>query len=360
LKSGEGIKPIEDDEKRRKLILSKLMQEVKGLGDGSDKEVEGFFNLLFAHIFSLHPPSSSEANDYVNTLLKAVCAPGDRLTSKYRILSNLFNTLPRTSALRLSVYQSLLALADSNDNLNALELRISDVEKWLSEWEISEAAKASFLKSITDAYTKAGQPLIAHQCLLLYVKSLPSSSQEVQAAALILIASALRLPTIFDFDPLLKLKAVLAVKDHELFGLLQIFLNNGLSEFKSWVSGHPETLELYKIPAFELEHKIRLLTLASLAFQHVGQSLPYAKIVQCLQVDANEVEKWAIDVIRAGLVSGKLSQTTQSLYIIRATSRNFEQEQWRAVEQRLMAWRTGLASILDVVTKKMHQTAAQA
>jgi len=37
LKSGEGKKPIEEDEQRRKLILSKLMQEVKGLGDGSDK-----------------------------------------------------------------------------------------------------------------------------------------------------------------------------------------------------------------------------------------------------------------------------------------------------------------------------------
>jgi translation initiation factor 3 subunit M len=82
-------------------------------------------------------------------------------------LLNLFNTLPRTSALRLSVYQSLLALADSNESLDALELRISDVEKWLSEWEISETAKASFLKSITDAYTKAEQP---------YVLKLPRSS----------------------------------------------------------------------------------------------------------------------------------------------------------------------------------------
>ena len=133
-----------------------------------------------------------------------------------------------------------------------------------------------------------------------------------------------------------------------------------------------------EIPASELEHKIRLLTLASLAFQYVGQCLPYAKIAEALQVDVNEVEKWAIDgtflvgnrsfinsfvVIRAGLVSGKLSQTTQSLYIIRATSQNFEQEQWRALEQRLVAWKTGLSSILDVVTtakKTGIQVTAQA
>lgn len=75
-------------------------------------------------------------------------------------LSNLFNTFPRTSSLRLSVYQRILALADSNENLDVLDLPASDVEKWLSEWEVSEAVKASFLKSITDAYTKAAQPYV--------------------------------------------------------------------------------------------------------------------------------------------------------------------------------------------------------
>lgn len=39
LKSGDGKKPIEEDETRRKLILSKLLQEVRGLGDGTDKGV---------------------------------------------------------------------------------------------------------------------------------------------------------------------------------------------------------------------------------------------------------------------------------------------------------------------------------
>lgn len=75
-------------------------------------------------------------------------------------LSNLFNTFPRTSSLRLSVYERILALADSNEHLDVLELPASDVEKWLSEWEVSEAAKASLLKSITDMYTKAGQPYV--------------------------------------------------------------------------------------------------------------------------------------------------------------------------------------------------------
>jgi len=50
-----------------------------------------------------------------------------------------------------------------------------------------------------------------------------------------------------------------------------------------------------EIPLSELEYKIRLLTLASLAFHYVGQNLPYSEIAEALQVDPSDVEKWAID-----------------------------------------------------------------
>jgi len=60
-------------------------------------------------------------------------------------------------------------------------------------------------------------------------------------------------------------------------------------------------------------------------------------------------------VIRAGLVWGKLSQTTQSLHISRSTSRSFEHEQWLVLEKRLVAWKSGLAGILDVVASAKRQ-----
>ncbi|CAA7260135.1 unnamed protein product [Cyclocybe aegerita] len=355
LRSGEGKKPIEEDELRRKLILSKLLPEVKGLGDGSDKETEGFFNLVFAHIFSLHPHDSSEAKRYISAVLHIISSSTDRVAARYRILSNLFNTIPRSSPLRLSVYQAILQLATTTSDVEVLELKKIDVERWLSEWDIPAEEKSAFLKSIVDAYAQADQPTTSYDYSLSYVQSLPASSAAREPATLELIATALRLPTVFNFDPLFKLEAVLAVKDHELFSLLHIFLNSGLPEFKAWESSHPGALEKYQITPSELERKIRLLTLASLAFRHVGQSLPYSRIAEALQVDSSEVEKWVIDVIRAGLVWGKLSQTTQSLHITRATSRTFEREQWQVLEKRLLAWKTGLANILDVVANAKRQ-----
>ena len=72
-------------------------------------------------------------------------------------LSNLFNALPRQSGLRLPVYKTLLELASANDELDTLGLSQSDVEKWLSEWDVSPEEKSAFLKLLVDVFQKAGQ-----------------------------------------------------------------------------------------------------------------------------------------------------------------------------------------------------------
>lgn len=78
------------------------------------------------------------------------------------------------------------------------------------------------------------------------MRSLDATSEAGKAAAVDAIATALRLPTIFDFDPLLKLDAVVAAKDSELFSLLQIFLNEGLAEFNAWEGSHSGVLEQHR------------------------------------------------------------------------------------------------------------------
>ncbi|KAG1801211.1 hypothetical protein EV424DRAFT_1264935, partial [Suillus variegatus] len=84
---------------------------------------------------------------------------------------------------------------------------------------------------------------------------------------------------------------------------------------------------------------------ASLDFARVGHDLPFSKVASILQIEFSEVEKWAFDV-STGLLSGKLSQTTQSLHLYRSSVCTFEREQWEALEKRLIAWKAGLASVL--------------
>ncbi|KAF5363986.1 hypothetical protein D9756_000250 [Leucocoprinus leucothites] len=350
LKTAEGQTPFEEDEARRRTVFLKLLGEIKQLGEGGDKEIEGFFNLVFSHLFTLWPTGSPEIKDFLTSLLQTISSgPSERTSIKFRILSNLFNAIPQISPLRLTVYGVILNLASSNDQLDTLQLQRPTVEKWLTEWQISPEEKSSFLKSIVDAFASADQATTAYEYSLSYVRSLPSNSPTAQTAAVDLITAALRLPDLFDFDPLFKLDVVIAIKDHELFALLQAFLNGGVPELKHWQASHPGAAEKYNLSNIELERKMRLLTLAALGFKNIGQNLPYTKIAEALQVDVSEVEKWVIDIIRAGLLWGKLSQTTQSLYVVRSSVRTFEKEQWEILEKRVLAWKSGLQGITELI-----------
>lgn len=44
-----------------------------------------------------------------------------------------------------------------------------------------------------------------------------------------------------------------------------------------------------------------------------------------------------------------MSQNTQTLHVIRSAARTFEHDQWQALEKRLVAWKAGLAAVLEVV-----------
>ena len=52
---------------------------------------------------------------------------------------------------------------------------------------------------------------------------------------------------------------------------------------------------MIEITPDQLERKIKLLTLSSLAFKYIGQNLPYSEIAEALKIDTSEVEKWVID-----------------------------------------------------------------
>ncbi|KAL1940032.1 hypothetical protein VTO73DRAFT_9367 [Trametes versicolor] len=356
----EGQKPIDEDEERRRNVLGSVIEQVKGLGEGTEKEIEGFFNLLFSHFLTLYPLDAPETRARLDTLLKAIVSAPDHTSTKFRILSNLFNSISRRSPLRLTVYQTLLDYASANDELELLGISQIEVDKWLSEWEISSEEKSGFLKLIVHAFTKAGNPTSSYQYQLSYVRSLPPSSPVAQAAAIDAVAAALRLPSYFDFDTLFRLDAVVAAKGHELFALLQIFLNEGLPQYKAWADSHADAIAKYELDSAQLERKIRLLTLATLGFQNMGRDVPYSVIASVLQVEPSQVESWVIDVIRAGLLSGKLSQTAQTLHVTRATARAFERQQWEVLEKRLQAWKAGLASVLEVVSASRKKAGGDA
>lgn len=151
--------------------------------------------------------------------------------------------------------------------------------------------------------------------------------------------------------------AIQALRKSEptFFELLEIFSAELLDDFNDFKDEHDTWIEEQGLGDPILYRKMRLLTLASLAASTQSRSLPYQQIARALQIPSEDVEMWVIDVIRAGLVEGKLSQLNQTFLIHRSTYRVFGEKQWTEVQGRLDTWRSSLEGVLSVVKQEREK-----
>ena len=84
-----------------------------------------------------------------------------------------------------------------------------------------------------------------------------------------------------------------------------------------------------------------------------------------MDISKDDVELWLIDVIRAGLVEGKLSQARQELLVHRSTYRTLRKEEWEELDSRLEDWKVALETVLasdqmSALREQEQQTTAAA
>ena len=185
-----------------------------------------------------------------------------------------------------------------------------------------------------------------------------ASSPEARELSLRALKAALIHPTHFDFQDLTNLDSIQALRNSDavFFQLLEIFNSDLLDDFNDFKDEHDGWVEESGLDNDALNRKMRLLTLASMAASSgQARSLSYEKIAKALQVPSEDVEMWVIDVIRAGLVEGKLSQLNQTFLIHRSTYRVFGDNQWREVASRLDLWRNSLQSVLQIVQQEKQR-----
>lgn len=287
-------------------------------------------------------------------------------------LSNIFNSLPPTSPTRSTVFSALLNLASHADDLDLLSPALASLPHWLAQWSIPEAQKAQLLETVatkleqssngSDA-EKAYEFRLAHLQYLSSTREAAGASTTATASAEKAIASALRLPRVFAFDSLLKLSVVesLSSSSSALFSLLKILVSGSLRDYQSWATSNSAELQRLSIPAALVERKVRLLEVTALCSRALessrsqpddasgssgGAEVPYSLISSSLSIPSSDVEATIIDVIRAGLVSGKLSQTRETFRVYRSTYRSFGAEQWGVLEERLAEWERTISGIL--------------
>ena len=267
--------------------------------------------------------------------------------------------------MRYHILLTIVRVIRQTSNFETLRPQLKQLDQWLDEWEIDEDDSRKLYLAISDTATDVGEDEHAYNYLLRALRTFPSeetSSPEARDLSLRALKSALTHPNHYDFQDLTDLDSIQALRtsDPIYFQLLEIFNSDILEDFNDFKDEHDGWIDESGLDADALNRKMRLLTLASIAAS-TGQtrSLPYAQISHALQIPASDVEMWVIDVIRAGLVEGKLSQLNQTFLIHRSTYRVFGENQWREVASRLALWRNSLVNVLSVIqqekVKFIHQ-----
>jgi translation initiation factor 3 subunit M len=277
------------------------------------------------------------------------------------ILSTIFNTTQAGSEVRYHVLLAILRVIRATANFETLRPQLKQLDKWLEAWETDEDDARKLYLAVSDVATDAGESEQAYTYLLRALRTFPSedaSSPEARDLSLRALKAALTHPTHFDFQDLTDLDSIQALRNSDpiYFQLLEIFNADSLDDYNDFKDEHDGWVEESGLDGAALNRKMRLLTLASMAAS-AGQarSLPYDKIAKGLQIPSEEVEMWVIDVIRAGLVEGKLSQQTQTFLIHRSTYRVFGDNQWREVASRLDMWRNSLTGVLQVIQQEKQR-----
>ncbi|WFD32990.1 hypothetical protein MSPP1_004047 [Malassezia sp. CBS 17886] len=347
---------------RARALVSKLVHATPGIVEGTDREVEGLFNLLLALVFQHFADDEAARAGLLEHMAVSVgdiesATAAERSVVRYRILANIFNMLPASAALRLRVFRVLLALAAANGDMDFLQAALASLPTWLAQWDVSAEEKNACLSNVVAALhsPECGPEYVsqAYQYNLLYLRyisgetALPTATRH--AAAERAIADVLRLPKLFELEDMIHVQVVRDLDGTPIHRLLHIFVQGTRRDLEVWLVSEQSTCERLALQRDELIRKMRLLDLASLCARSVSAEVSYASIADTLGVPLDDVESWVIDVIRAGLVSGRLSQVKQSFRVYRSTHRAFEKEQWAALEKRLTEWQSSIQSLVKTM-----------
>ncbi|KAF3315550.1 hypothetical protein TWF173_003464 [Orbilia oligospora] len=343
-------------------VMEKLVEASSVLSQAPEKEYIPAYNLL-VHLIRTSPLLPSLLDTVTANLAIPLKNSQNGATLSLTILTTIFNILSPESSLRSEVFRSIVDIVDKNGLYDALKPQLKSLDRWLQEWDAGVEDTREILVNIANVAERAGDNQF-FEFLLQALQRFPADEadeDEAREIAIRAIKAAITLPHHMEFSDLAVLEPVkaLSATDPDLYAFFEIFAAGEFQDLEEFKEEREGWLEENGIDDAVATRKMRLLTLTALAASAQDRSLPYSRIVAGLHIPAEDVELWVIDVIRAGLVEGKLSQLTQNFLIHRVSYRTFNKEQWEEVQQRLETWKDSLRSILEVVGQARRQVENQ-
>jgi translation initiation factor 3 subunit M len=282
-------------------------------------------------------------------------------------LTTIFNLLDAEDPVRARVFMEILKFLRAHSTFESLKPYLDKMPEWMEAWGTGEEYQRKLYEEVAEVALEAGEEEQGYEFILKALRTFDAddkeeiTSEDAQRLSLRAVKMALLSNTTFLFQDLKAIPSVQSLSDsHPVYSqLLDIFDQQDLEDYNDFNDEHEGWVEQQKLDHEKLHRKMRLLTFASLAAATPSREIEYAKIVRALQVPEEDVEMWAIDVIRAGLVEGKLSQKRNVFLVHKVTYRVFGQKQYQELATRVDHWRSTLQNVLGVLRQEQVNAKAQ-
>ncbi|KAK8056333.1 PCI-domain-containing protein [Apiospora rasikravindrae] len=359
---GDEVKPLIEKDQQDE-ILKKIIVASSALNQVPEKEFTAAYNLLVYLVMQSKNADKLLPRVCDNLLKPVTSSPQNGPALALGALTNIFNMVKPDNEIRFHIFSSIVRFVKQYSMFDNLKKHLRTLDSWVEQWEIDEEAQRKLYEEIAEVASDASDEHTSYDFIVKAINTFEKdevSSEDAQRLALRALKSALLSPTHYDFSDLMSLPAVQALADSHAvyFELLEIFAEKDLEDYNDFNEEHDDFIEKEHLDADLLHRKIRLLTFASLAASQPSREIPYKLITKALQIPENEIELWAIDVIRAGLVEGKLSQREQVFLVHRTVYRVFGEKQWRELGDRVDGWRRTIAAVAAALRKEQANAEA--
>ncbi|KAJ2392724.1 hypothetical protein H4S02_000627 [Coemansia sp. RSA 2611] len=322
------------------------------LAKAPEDKLEAVYNQLFA--IAASQGGDEGLSSVAAKVARDIEAHAESGVAGLRVLNNLYNLATEGQA-QAAVFESMVGLAARAQLLGTLVPLVTRLPAMCGEWGVSGEDSARIILALRDALDHAQLSCEAYEAELAFLQAVGSANEKAAAVASSAIVRFANLAALCDLDALASLASVQELSQRagalgDAGALLNALLSSDYRQWLQFVAANGEQLTALGVDVQKASDKMRLLTVASIAADSLGQGVPFATIAQAIDVAETEVEVWIIDVIRSGLIQGKMNQVARTLLPTRSTYRTFGADQWKLLGERLEQWKASLEELQPVIS----------
>ncbi|XP_056630062.1 eukaryotic translation initiation factor 3 subunit M [Diorhabda carinulata] len=313
--------------------------------EGQESDVEMVLNDIVS-IMVLIPLERSE-NIILAFCEKLTKAQGQKLGLVcLRALWLLFQSLDDRSPMRYPVYYHLIQIAKQTDAVKFVFQNIDHLKQQFANCPPSNEQLQKLYRLLHEVLVKSNQ---SEQAALVMIELLGTytdkNASHARDDAIRCIVSALADPNTFLLDPLLSLKPVRFLEGELIHDLLNIFVSENLSAYLKFYKEHKEFVSAQGLNHEQNMQKMRLLSFMQLA--ECNPEISFDVIEKELQIPADEVECFIIEVLKTKLVRARMDQSAKKVFVSSTMHRTFGRAQWQQLRDLLHSWRGNLSTVQE-------------